>query len=406
MLRAEAGDRGEARVSTTSDARVTAGPLPDPTLWRDQLSETRDAGELRRSLTARYAALAPGRIRELAILGAAEEGKRLAGLCVGRGIRVRAIVDDNPVRQGRMIGGQAVVATAALTELPHHVPVVIASHRVLKAADQLRAAGFATVAPFGMLQVLDPAAFPPHMFYDGLIEDLLANRAAYLQLADMLADDMSRRVLDAILAFRLSFDPSVLRPIVEWDLYGPRDLLHYGDDEVYVDGGAYDGDSIRLFIERVRGRYSRVLAFEPDRSTFKRLVANFADEKRVEPINAGLHRQKEVLRFDNAGTRGSLLVEEGGIEIPVVGLDEILDGDRVTLIKMNIEGAEQDALAGAGRAIQRWAPKLAISVYHRPSDLWQIPRIVRELRSDYDLYLRQHDGGIIETVLYAIARRG
>lgn len=393
-------------MSTANDGRVIAGSPRSPAPWLEQLNATHEATELRQILAARYSGLAPGRLRELAIIGAAEEGERLAGLCLARGIALRAIVDDNPSRLGRIIGGQPVTAFDALAALSRDVPVVIASHRVLKASERLRGMGFTTVVSFGLLQALDPNAFPPHMFYDGLIEDLLINRAAYRQLAEMFADDMSRRVLDAVLAFRLSFDPSVLGPIVELDLYDPGNLLHYGEDEVYVDGGAYDGDSVRLFIERVGGRFARVLAFEPDRNTFKRLVANFAGETRVKPINAGLHRQKAVLRFNNAGTRGSLLVEEGGIEIPVVGLDEMLGSDRVTFIKMNIEGAEQEALAGARQAIQRWAPKLAISVYHRPRDLWQIPRIVRELRSDYKLYLRQHDGGIIETVLYAIAPRG
>jgi FkbM family methyltransferase len=213
---------------------------------------------------------------------------------------------------------------------------------------------------------------------------------------------MSRRVLDAVIGFRLTLDPEVLRPVIEWDLYGPASLLVYGTDEVYVDGGSFDGDTIRLFIDRVGGKFSRVLAFEPDKNTFKRLAVNFAGEKRVEPINAGLHRRQATLHFDNAGTRGSILVDSGGIEIPVVGLDEILKGDRVTYVKMNIEGAELEALRGAQTAIRKWAPKLAISAYHRPTDLWQVADVVREVRSGYRLYLRQHDGGVIETVLYAL----
>ena len=84
--------------------------------------------------------------------------------------------------------------------------------------------------------------------------------------------------------------------------------------------------------------------------------------------------------------------------------DEVLAGQRASYIKMNIEGAEIDALHGAHRTIEHWLPKLAISVYHRPSDLWRIPQLVRELGSRYALFLRQHDGGVIETVLYAIAR--
>jgi FkbM family methyltransferase len=152
----------------------------------------------------------------------------------------------------------------------------------------------------------------------------------------------------------------------------------------------------------VHGRFARVLAFEPDRASFQRLLANFAHEARVKPINAGLHRCKATLRFDSAGSRGSSLVDRGGTEISVVALDDILEGERVSFIKMNIEGAEIEALCGAAQAIRRWRPKLAVSAYHRPSDLWRIPALVGELDLDYKLYLRQHDGGVIETVLYAL----
>jgi len=116
-------------------------------------------------------------------------------------------------------------------------------------------------------------------------------------------------------------------------------------------------------------------------------------------------KNKGVLRFDDAGTRGSILVESGGIVVPVVGLDEVLKGDRVSYIKMNIEGAEIDALQGGSQSIKRWAPKLAISAYHFPSHLWQIPAMIKELRNDYQIFFRQHDGGIIETVVFALPKK-
>jgi FkbM family methyltransferase len=371
--------------------------------WLDKIREFKSVAEMRAWLIARDPAFDPKRLIKMAIVGAADEGLRLAELCNRQEILVAAVCDDNPKKQGLKVGATTVKPVDALKDVYRDVPVIIASHRVLKALERIKGMGFKHVAPFALLEVLDPKAFPPHMFYDGWLEDLFEHRDRYAALAKLLADDMSRRVLDAVIGFRLTLDATVLSPIVEWDLYGPANLLQYGDEEVYVDGGSYDGDSIRLFIDRVRGKFSRVLAFEPDKNTFKRLAANFAGEKRVEPINAGLHRRKATLHFDNAGTRGSILVEKGGIEVPVVGLDEVLGGDRVTYIKMNIEGAELEALKGGERAIKRWAPKLAISAYHRPSDLWQVPDMVRSLRPDYKLYLRQHDGGVIETVLYALA---
>jgi FkbM family methyltransferase len=384
-------------------ARATSNGAHVPSEWLSQLHRVRNVGELRDSLLARHSAFAQERLRDIAIVGAAEEGRRLAALCRGQSIGVRAIVDDSAARQGHAIEGVPVRPMDTLSELPANTPVVIASHRVLKAAERLRGMGFVNVAPFALLQVLDPAAFPPHMFYDGWLDDLFDNRDRYAALADLLADDFSRRVLGAVLGFRLTLDPAILAPIVEWELYGPADLLSYGTDEVYVDAGAFDGDSVRLFIDRVHGCFARVIAFEPDTNTFHRLAENFADEKRVEPVNAGLHRCAATLRFDNAGTRGSVLVEQGGIEIKVVGLDEVLQGERVSFIKMNIEGAELEALEGARESIRRWAPTLAISAYHRPSDLWQVAALARSLRPDYRLYFRQHDGGVIETVLYAIA---
>ena len=152
------------------------------------------------------------------------------------------------------------------------------------------------------------------------------------------------------------------------------------------------------------GCYTRIYAFEPDPTTFARLKQNFASEPRVELINAGLYHRKQTLRFRDDASRAAIFAGDGGTEIEVTTIDDVVGEERVTFIKMNIEGAEIDALKGAARTIRQWRPKLAISAYHRPSDLWCIPRLVRWLREDYGLYLRQHDGGVIETVLYGLPR--
>jgi FkbM family methyltransferase len=238
---------------------------------------------------------------------------------------------------------------------------------------------------------------------------LFGNRDQYRWLGSELADARSRQVLDSVIQFRLTAEPLVLVPVLEEGryyrgLYHPTSLFELASNEVYVDAGAYDGDSVRRFIERVEDRYERILAFEPDPQTYARLKESFAKEPRVQTINAGLHRHKAALRFRNDATRGAIFTDDGDCSIDVVSLDDVLAGTSVSYIKMNIEGAEIDALYGARKTIERWTPKLAVSVYHRASDLWRIPQIVRELGSSYELYLRQHDGGVIETVLYAIPR--
>jgi FkbM family methyltransferase len=367
----------------------------------DSLFEAGRAETLRETLRRRHPAfVAPER---LVILGAALEGRRLATLCVDRGIAVATIVDDDPALAGARIAGAPVMPADALAAFDKSLPVVIASHRTLKATRRLATMGFAHVAPFALLQMIAPEDFPPHPFYDGWLEDLVDHRERYVELADGLADDRSRAVLDAVLGYRLSCDPRVLEPIVEWDLYGPAGLLAYGDHETYIDGGSFDGDTVRLFIDRVDGRFDRIIAFEPDPATFARLAANFRAEPRVESIAKGLYSRTATLRFDDAGTRASgLTAAGGGIEVPVTTIDDVLGDDPVTFIKMNIEGAEQEALLGGARAIARCRPKLAISAYHRAADLWQIPALVRRIEPRYRLYFRQHDGGVIETVLYAL----
>ena len=343
------------------------------------------------------------KLNELAIIGAGSEGERLATLCHEHGIKLVALADDNPLKRGKEIAGQIVAPVSELLRLRRTTPVVVASHRVLNATRRVRELGFETVIPFGLLQVIAPDVFRPHMFYDGLLDDLSANHDRYGHLSNILADQRSRDVLDAVLAFRQTLDPLKLAGIVnDDDLYAPEGLIEFSDREVYVDGGSYDGDTIRTFIDRVGGRFNEIYAFEPDPATFTKLKANFRDEPRVHPIHAGLHSHTGGLRFRDDATRGAIFTDDGQTEMPVITIDDVLGDRPLTYVKMNIEGAEIEALRGGRNAIRRWTPRLAISAYHRPSDLWRIPQLVLELNPDYALYLRQHDGGIIETVLYAL----
>jgi FkbM family methyltransferase len=368
--------------------------------WLQQLESGRSAQALKDSLRGSLPFLRDGLPARLAVLGAGGEGKRLATLCQGLGIEVAGVFDNDATKRGTVIGKCRVAPFDALSTFDRAIPVIIASHRVLGSTSSLRAMGFA-VTPFATLQVLEPERFAPHMFYDGLLDNLHQNKHEIAWLANQLADAASLRVLDRVVGYRMSLDAQVLAEVVDWDLYGFSGILQFGSDEVYVDGGAFDGDSIRMFLEHVAGKYQRILGFEPDAGTFARLQKNLHGLEHVDLFNCGLHERQARLGFSNDGSRGSIISADADFHIEVAGLDEILDGGKVSFIKMNIEGAEPDALRGAARSIAKWRPKLALSAYHRPSDLWALAKQVRALVPDYKLYLRQHDGGIIETVLYA-----
>ncbi len=390
-------------MPTTNERSGSASvPSAQSAHWFTEIQALGSAAALRAFLAERHPGLEAGTLRRMAIIGAAAEGHRLIELCDRHGIQVVAVCDDNPLLCGRSIRGHTVAPVASLARFERALPVVIASHRPASALARLTVMGFQTVAPFMALQSLAPERFPPHPFHHRLLDDVIENGPRYSELFSLLADDTSRRHLDAVLGFRLTADINVLAPIVDPDLYCPAGLFTFSDQEVYVDGGVFDGDSIRLFLKRVHNRFSRIIGLEPDPITFQRLSANFSDH-RITLINAGLHSAAKTLRFNNDASRAAAFDAEGAIEMPVVGLDEILNGDRVTTVKMNIEGSELEALAGARQSIETWAPKLAISAYHRPTDLWQVLFHMRSLNPDYRLYLRQHDTGIVETVAYALA---
>ena len=204
-------------------------------------------------------------LRRIAIVGAAPEGERLARICRQQGIVIAAIVDDDPEKLRRKVGDTTVEASAKLDSLDRSVPIIIASHRVLGVTQKLRAKGFSTVLPFAALQILAPQVFPPHMFYDGWLKDVWENKDQYRWLSGELGDDRSRQVLDAVLNYRMSADPEFLAPVLDkgryhQGLYHPAGLFECDEHEVYVDAGAFDGDSLTWFKERVANRYDRIIA--------------------------------------------------------------------------------------------------------------------------------------------------
>lgn len=333
----------------------------------------------------------------IAILGAGEEGERLARLAPLAGVDVVALYDDDPAKWGKEVGGHIVRQPGDAID----IPLVVASHRTLGAA--LRYPG---AIPFTKWQVDYPDLFPPHPFVEGWREDWEEHKEDYDWLMDELEDATSRDVLNAILYYRESVNPLAFDGLVSDDLYRP-DFLPITDREVYIDAGAYKGDSVGAFIAQRQsaltapdGRlFRRILAFEPDRENFLELLNNY--DRVVCCYNVGLWGSTGQVGFGGGERAGA--VGDGSTLINVVALDDvILPHEDITYLKMNIEGAEEEALWGARKTIRRWRPKLALSVYHRASHLWKIPRLVRSLHSDYKLYLRQHDGGCVESVLYAL----
>ena len=188
--------------------------------------------------------------------------------------------------------------------------------------------------------------------------------------------------------------------------------LPHHDKEVFVDAGALNGDTSLRFVEWCRNKFEHIYCFEPDRNNIDKCHKNFENAKacgggilhiseQYTIIPKAVYDRKGEISFDVC-SNGLSKVGVGAETVPTTTLDEELDGKRVTFIKMDIEGAELPALQGARNIIKEQHPTFAISVYHKPEDIIEIPEYLMGLDVDYRFYLRHYSLVGTETVLYAV----
>ncbi len=305
----------------------------------------------------------------------------------------------HPAEAVRRYGTEAVfVVTIWNAQTDHQYPVT---------RDELHRLGAKHVAPALALFWKHPETFLPYYCLD-VPERTLAARDDILTMSQQLADDASREVLIRQLRWRLQMDFEALPLPVTGPAYFQSDLLPPRADELFIDCGAYDGDSLREFLPRMQGNVARTIAIEPDPTSYARLEAGAAElpagtRERVRTLRVAVGRRRRKLRFEGSGLASAHASGLGSIEVDCVPLDEILDGENPTLVKMDLEGAEIDALLGGENSIRRAGPSMAICVYHCPDHLWSIPLLLRRMLPQHELYLRPHGYEGWDLVCYAVA---
>lgn len=217
---------------------------------------------------------------------------------------------------------------------------------------------------------------------------LKENEALFDKAYEMLADEKSRKDFVDVLNFKISGKVQYLFCCESEKEKIYNDILHLSENETTVDLGAYDGDTIREFLAVTKGKYEKIYAFEPDAKNFKKLCDKTAELPGIERFNLGAWNRKETLFFKKQKSRNSHLADEG-IPVQFDSVDNIVKDD-VTFIKMDIEGAEMNALEGARKTIERCHPKLYVCAYHRNEDMFALPIKIKELSEDYRIYFRHH----------------
>lgn len=224
---------------------------------------------------------------------------------------------------------------------------------------------------------------------------------------EALYDEKSIQTFDNLLKYFVSNQKHYIEEIYEkgHEQYFPQnEILKKSKDEVFIDAGAYNGNTSYCFSRWVEGKYSKIYAMEPDEIMFQVLkeYVKLQGLNSVYLVNKGAYSYATELAFNSDILTGSSTVEKNGkTTISTISIDRMLNGEKATFIKMDIEGTEMEALVGAQYTIKKFKPKLAISIYHKISDLWLIPYYIIQQYPWYKIYMRHYTPLTTETVLYA-----
>ena len=207
---------------------------------------------------------------------------------------------------------------------------------------------------------------------------------------ELLADDFSRQSYIDILNFKVSGKIEYLFKCQKnkSDVY--TQYLNVGSEEVFMDLGAYDGDTIREFLSATGGKYKKIYAVEADEKNYKKLADNIKNSDNTEAYNLAAWDKKETLFFEKKKGRNSKLSCDGMTEITANSVDNIRSGREITILKMDIEGSEMKALCGAVKTIEKYTPRLYICAYHRNEDMYALPLKIHELNKNYKIYFCHH----------------
>lgn len=229
--------------------------------------------------------------------------------------------------------------------------------------------------------------------------DIVVHAEEFQWLYDRLDEGKSKETFLSYLNQRVSGDYSCAEELYDPNHYFAEDIIRL-ENEVFVDCGAFTGDTVQELT--TKSKPQKVFAFEPDEKNFQALMKNFAKDSRIVCIKKGAFSKKTTLSFAGGNADASKIMDKGTIQIEVDSIDNVLDGEKATFIKMDIEGAELEALKGAQNTIRNYHPKLAISAYHKFEDLFTLPQYIYSLDNSYKFYLRRHSHLTHELVLYCL----
>ena len=341
------------------------------------------------------------------IFGAGQNGKVLVSVLRKAGIEPAAFADDTPAKQGTTIDDIPVwpveTATQRCPDSAFVVSIFHPNHEFATSAARLRRLGVMTISLSEAFWAIGQDKLP--FYFLGTPDVVLKAIDDILYLAERLADSISLDVLCRQIEYRLSVRADVL-PTWSANRLAPPPA---SQPWTYVDGGAFDGDTIIPFFAVHGPLIDRVIAIEPDPVTFASLRRNV---ERVGPplsrittfVNAALDGDSGRRGFQSTAGLDSGFDRDGAV-ISTYSVDDLVAHFSVSspvFLKLDVEGSEADVIRGASRMLADPANALSLALYHRPSDLWALPRLVSEIRQGATFLLRTHGGDGADLMAYTL----
>ena len=232
-------------------------------------------------------------------------------------------------------------------------------------------------------------------------DDFLKNESKYQETYDLLEDKKSKEIFTKILNFKMTFDLDFMEGFTNnhKEQYFDKEIIPKIKNINFVDGGAYVGDTLPQIINNFSD-YNKIYCIEPNDLHLKIARRDFPNQRDIEFINCGLGKEK-ITSTISQDEQNNCSHDYHAQNINTI--DNLIN-EKIDFIKLDIEGAEQDAIKGSQYSIEKYHPILAICIYHKAQDWYKIPKMVLGIRNDYKIYLRHYMEGIFETVMYFIPK--
>lgn len=335
------------------------------------------------------------------IYGAGIYAYVLMRFLVAIGIEVAAVMVDSACKHDDEFMGLKLTTTESIADrlADYHVIVGISNYPMfVKKLEQLGATDIHVIDVPDYLNM-------PNAFMDlGFVRE---HSDQFDRAAGLFSDDLSRDTYVATINTKINENLDYIRPYVRLDnLYFPVTEFPLGNDEILLDVGGFTGDTIREFHELTDGVYEKIISLEPDENNFRKLLVTIQKLKlsKVLPLKVGAWDERATLRFTPKEMHiDNTIAEDGVQQIDVDAIDSILDGlgCPVTLIKLDINGAEYRALCGARETIREYRPQIAVRL-HTKEDYFRLPILLHEIAPNIKLYLRQRNFMSMMIVLYGV----